>query len=131
MNRMLSMRLLHERDFVEVPEAGDALQDLVHADLPQEDHALGLGLLAHLGEGLALQDHLPDRVAQVEDLGDGRPALVAGPVALGTALGLVEVRSPVGLPGRARTPGAGRRCSGRPSCRPGRGPGPGAGPGCS
>jgi len=35
---------------------------------------------------------------ELEDLGDGRPALVAGGVAFGTALGLVE--DGVGVPGR-------------------------------
>ena len=85
-----------------------AREHLGQRRLAQEGHALFLGRALDLRPRLALQDHLADAVRHVQQLGDRRPAAVAGAVAVDAALALVEREVAVARRDRGPTP---RSCS--------------------
>ncbi len=68
----------------------DALHDAFDRGLAQEPHALLARRLLDLGGRPLLENQLADVIGQVEQLADGRPALVAGAAALDAAEPLVE-----------------------------------------
>src|SRR4030043_1172949 len=84
--------------FFLVCEGSNPRPALVQAAFSQKHHALRLGPFLDLGEGSFLKDEFPDGVRELEDLGDGRPALVAREIAFGTSLRLEEVG--LRVPGR-------------------------------
>src|SRR6266545_3389021 len=73
---------LDERHFVDFPQRGDALADLLHSRFAQERHAFFAGQALDFGSGALVQNHFADAVGQVEQLMDGGAAAEPGAAAL-------------------------------------------------
>src|SRR5437773_12300882 len=79
-----------EGDLVDFTQRGDAEHDALDSRFAEKAHAFFAGRLFDFRSRPLLQNHLPDGVAQVQQLADRRSADIAGPAALDAADALVK-----------------------------------------
>src|SRR4029077_1414999 len=89
-SRRLGASRLLDRDGLDLTEVGETAERLEDAVLHERRHALGLGLLQHLGHARPRLDEPLHLVSRDEELVDTQAAAIAGLVARGTTFAAIE-----------------------------------------
>src|SRR4029077_2277149 len=89
-SRRRSTSRLLDRDGLDLPEVGETAERLEDAVLHERRHALGLGLLQHLGHTRLRLDEPLHLVGRDEELVDTQAAAIAGLVARGATFAAIE-----------------------------------------
>ena len=81
---------LDKGHFVDFLESGEAAPNAIQRRFPQKLHTFLLRQLAHFGGRFLLENHLANRIGQVEQLVDGSTSAIAGAAALHAAPAFLE-----------------------------------------